>query len=100
MIKNFTAFRMGIVIFTAVTYELRSHVIIMQRQARVYPYAPVRFEKMSMHRSGTRIEIQLSKTKREITKITNSQNTREHMVNLVGSYLTKVGHFATQTELK
>ena len=41
-----------------------------------------------------------SKSKREITKITNTQNTKRHMVNRVGSSFPKDGHSATQTELK
>ena len=48
-----------------------------------------------MQRSGTeaiRTQIQPLKTKREITNITNSQNTREHMVNRVSSYFPKDGH--------
>ena len=69
-----------------------------------------------MQRSGTkaiRTQIQPSKPKQKITKITNSQNTkrtygksnenlsqREHMVNQVSSCFPKGGHSATQTELK
>ena len=57
-----------------------------------------------MQRSGNeaiRTQIQPSKPKQEITKITNSHNTqREHMVNRVSSYFSKGGHSATQTTLK
>ena len=57
-----------------------------------------------MQRSGTeaiRTIIQPSKLKREITYITNSQNTkRKHMVNQVSSYFPKGGYSATATELK
>ena len=54
-----------------------------------------------MQRPGTetiRTQIQPSKPKRQITKITNSQG--EHMVNLMSSPFSKGGHSATQTELK
>ena len=57
----------------------------------------------NMQRSGTeaiRTQIQPSKPKREITKITNSQKKKEHMVNRLSSYFPKDGHSATQTELK
>ena len=56
-----------------------------------------------MQRSGTetiRTQIQPSKPKREITNITNSKNTKEHMVNRVSSDFPKGGHSATETELK
>ena len=56
-----------------------------------------------MQRSGSeviRTQIHPSKPKREITNITYSQNTKEHMVNRVSSYFPKGGHLATETELK
>ena len=55
-----------------------------------------------MQRSGTeavRTQIQPSKPKRVITNITNSQNTKRHMVYRVSSYFPKDGHSATQTEI-
>ena len=55
-----------------------------------------------MQRSGTkaiRTQIQQTKPKREITRITISQNTKEHMANRVSSYFPKGGHSETQTEL-
>ena len=57
----------------------------------------------SIQRSGTeaiRTQIQPSKPKMEITKITNSKNTNEHMVNRVSSYFQKGDDSASQTELK
>ena len=54
-----------------------------------------------MQRSGTeaiRTQLQPSKPKREIINITNSQNTK--MVNRLGSHFPKVGHSATETEIK
>ena len=57
-----------------------------------------------MQRSRTdaiRAQLQHSKPKREITNITNSQNTkRTYMVNRVSSFFPKGGHSATETELK
>ena len=56
-----------------------------------------------MQRSGTeaiRTKLQPSKPKREITNITNSQNTKRTYGNRVSSYFPKGGHSATETELK
>ena len=58
-----------------------------------------------MQRSGSeaiRTQIQPLKPKREITQITNSQNTkRTYMVNRLIRYnFPKGGHSATETELK
>ena len=74
-----------------------------QIQYRGFHYLNCRFNLFliisSMQRPGTeaiRNQIQPSKTKREITKITNSQNEKEHMVNRVSSYFPKGGYSATK----
>ena len=57
----------------------------------------------SMQRSGTkaiRTQIQPSKPAREITKITNSQNTKRTYGQRVSSYFPKGGHSATQNRNK
>ena len=56
-----------------------------------------------MQRSGTeaiRTQIQPSKPKREVTKITNSQNTKRSYGQPSGGYFPKGGQSATQIELK
>ena len=56
-----------------------------------------------MQRSGTeaiRTQIQPSKPKREITKITNNQNTKRIYGQPSEQYFPKGGNSATQTELK
>ena len=57
-----------------------------------------------MERPGTeaiKTQIQPSKPKWEIPKITNSQNTKRTIFfNRVGSYFPKGGHSATQPEQK
>ena len=47
-----------------------------------------------------RTQLQPSKSKREITKITNSQNTWKHAVKRLSSYFPKGGHSATENHNK
>ena len=56
-----------------------------------------------MQKSGTeaiRTQLQPSKSKREITKITNSQNTKKHVVKRLSSSFPKGGHSAIENHNK